>query len=41
MTTFANLARPWVTLEPYVPDLARETTMLGMGYIAWGAHRKP
>jgi hypothetical protein len=40
MTTFANLSRPWVPLEAYVPRLARESTMLGMGYIAWGAHRK-
>jgi ubiquinone/menaquinone biosynthesis C-methylase UbiE len=36
MTTFANLSRPWVTLERYVPRLERETTMLGMGFIAWG-----
>jgi hypothetical protein len=36
MTTFANLSRPWVTLERYIPRLERETTMLGMGYIAWG-----
>jgi demethylmenaquinone methyltransferase/2-methoxy-6-polyprenyl-1,4-benzoquinol methylase len=41
MTTFANLARPWTALAPYVPQLAREATMLGMGYIAWGEHRKP
>jgi demethylmenaquinone methyltransferase/2-methoxy-6-polyprenyl-1,4-benzoquinol methylase len=40
MTTFANLAQPWTPLAPYVPELARETTMLGMGYIAWGVHRK-
>ena len=39
MTTFANLSRPWVTLERYVPRLERETTMLGMGYIAWGTAR--
>ena len=39
MTTYANLARPWVTLAPYVPQLERETTMLGMGYIVWGAFR--
>jgi len=39
MTTFANLARPWTALAPYVPALARETTMLGMGYIVWGAYR--
>jgi arsenite methyltransferase len=36
MTTFANLARPWTALEPHVPRLQRETTMLGMGYIVWG-----
>jgi demethylmenaquinone methyltransferase/2-methoxy-6-polyprenyl-1,4-benzoquinol methylase len=41
MTTFANLAQPWTAFAPYVPALERETTMLGMGYIAWGAHRKP
>jgi len=39
MTTFANLSRPWVTLERYVPRLERETTMLGMGFIAWGTAR--
>jgi demethylmenaquinone methyltransferase/2-methoxy-6-polyprenyl-1,4-benzoquinol methylase len=36
MTTLANLRRPWTALLPHVPDLACETTMLGMGYIAWG-----
>jgi hypothetical protein len=36
MTTFRGLARPWTALAPYVPRLERETTMLGMGYIAWG-----
>jgi ubiquinone/menaquinone biosynthesis C-methylase UbiE len=40
MTTFSNLARPWTSLAPYVPRLERETTMFGMGYIAWGVHRK-
>lgn len=40
-TTCANLRQPWSALAPYVPALERETTMLGMGYIAWGAHRKP
>ncbi|HSD43724.1 MAG TPA: class I SAM-dependent methyltransferase [Burkholderiales bacterium] len=41
MTTFANLAQPWTALDPYVPRLERETTMFGMGYLAWGEHRKP
>ncbi len=36
MTSYANLARPWLTLQRYVPRLERETTMLGMGYIVWG-----
>ena len=36
MTTFANLRRPWTALAPYVPRLAHETTMLGMGYLVWG-----
>jgi ubiquinone/menaquinone biosynthesis C-methylase UbiE len=36
MTTFANLSHPWTALAPYVRPLHRETTMLGMGYIAWG-----
>lgn len=39
MTTFANLAQPWTALAPYIARLERETTMLGMGYIAWGEHR--
>ena len=38
MTTFSNLARPWTALEPHVPRLECETTMFGMGYIAWGEH---
>jgi demethylmenaquinone methyltransferase/2-methoxy-6-polyprenyl-1,4-benzoquinol methylase len=36
MTTFANLSRPWTAFSPYVSHIQRETTMLGMGYIAWG-----
>ncbi len=36
MTTFANLSRPWTAFAPFVPRIERETTMLGMGYIAWG-----
>jgi hypothetical protein len=36
MTTFANLSHPWTALAPYVRQSGRETTMLGMGYIAWG-----
>jgi demethylmenaquinone methyltransferase/2-methoxy-6-polyprenyl-1,4-benzoquinol methylase len=41
MTTFANLAQSWTVLGLYVARLERETTMFGMGYIAWGDHRKP
>jgi arsenite methyltransferase len=36
MTTVANLSRPWIRLERYVPSLRRESTMFGMGYIVWG-----
>ena len=34
-----NLARPWRLLERYVPALARESTLLGRGYIGWGRYR--
>ncbi len=34
-----NLARPWRLLERYVPELKRESTLLGRGYIGWGRFR--
>jgi len=36
-----NLARPWQLLERYVPELRRESTLLGRGYIGWGRYRPP
>lgn len=32
-----NLERPWALLERHVDRLERESTLLGRGYIAWGA----
>ncbi|HSH07946.1 MAG TPA: methyltransferase domain-containing protein [Burkholderiales bacterium] len=34
-----NLARPWRLLERFVPALARESTLLGRGYIGWGRYQ--
>jgi ubiquinone/menaquinone biosynthesis C-methylase UbiE len=37
MTTFEGLGRPWSLLESYLDGFATESTLLGTGYIGWGA----
>ena len=39
MTTQANLRTPWKLLTRYVPDLARESAMLGACYVAKGTFK--
>ena len=35
-----GLRRPWEELERRVPDLQRESTLFGRGYVGWG-HYEP
>lgn len=36
-----GLRQPWVRLARRVPDLTRESTLLGRGYIGWGRYLPP
>ncbi|MGZ3773275.1 MAG: class I SAM-dependent methyltransferase [Pseudobdellovibrionaceae bacterium] len=40
MTTFEGLGKPWSLAEEFIPNLKKQTTLFGTGYIAWGNYRK-